>query len=110
MKQENEYNSRAASALNSWDGAVRAAAPAQLYAKTMARLERRRNSGWNNIAAFFARPAVAFATILLVLALNAWIVYYFSGNNDNTEQTVATLISEYDLDNDLSFVDNNENR
>jgi hypothetical protein len=95
----------AEAALNSWDGAARAQAPAQLYAKTMALMERRRNAGWSGMPAFFARPAVALAAILLVLLLNAWLVYAFAGRSERTD-TVTTLVNEYALETDLSYVDN----
>ncbi len=74
--------------LNSLDGISRAEARPYMHTRVMARLQEE-NNFWTKTVGFLARPAVAIASVLVVLVANAYTVL----NSDYPKQEVSTITS-----------------
>jgi len=81
--QEN-INNKIKDALNSLDGMGQASAKPFFFTRLEARMQKERNT-WEKISSFFARPAIAFACICLVIMINAAVI--FSSQNTHTNVT-----------------------
>jgi uncharacterized membrane protein YdfJ with MMPL/SSD domain len=82
--------------LSSIDTIQRAMPAPFFYTRLMARLNRTDQSFWENFSVFVARPAIAFATILLVISINIFAIYSNSLSTDNTsEKTDLAAVDEY---------------
>jgi hypothetical protein len=108
---EENNNKRVDEILNSWNGAQRASVTPFLHTRVMARLEKSRaKTGF--IPSLLARPAVAFAMIIGVLAVNAWLLFGTSSEKgvtaNDSEQTVSALVNDYSLENTYTLADINE--
>lgn len=74
--------------VNSMDAAGKAMPAPFLLTRIRARMDRENNgSTWEKLSAVLARPLVAFPALLVVLALNFWIIR--SSVNDNSSSTPA---------------------
>jgi len=71
MIEQHDIEKRSEEALNSLDGIQRAVPAPYFFTRLQVRL-REKITIWENITRFINRPAIAFATILFVLALNAF--------------------------------------
>lgn len=90
MKQEN--HSSVERAMQSVEGIRRAQAPGYLYAKILSGVYRRQTQTvWESISAFIARPAVTLACIVLVVAVNAIII--FNGSSKPAANVIASAES-----------------
>ena len=69
MKNYNDWEQKAAEALNSLDGIQRAAANPFLYTRIMARLEYQQNS-WSKVVNFIGRPAIAISATIIFISIN----------------------------------------
>ena len=69
MKNYNDWEQKAAGALNSLDGIQRAAANPFLYTRIMARLEYQQNS-WSKVVNFIGRPAIAISATIIFISIN----------------------------------------
>lgn len=75
--------------MQSMDGVQRAKAPGYLYAKILSGVYSRQTiTIWERVSSFIARPAVALACIVLVVAVNALIIY--SGSTEPVAQGIAS--------------------
>jgi hypothetical protein len=93
MNKNRNAGELAEEALNSFDGMQTAEPPPFFYTRLMARMEAgRRPNAWDRITAFLARPAVALAAILLVLAVNVWVVTNRSGAAEEGTETISALV------------------
>lgn len=84
--------------LQSLDGVQRAEANPYLFTRIKARMQK--NTSWERISSFVSRPVIAFATLLLVMIINAFVV--LSSDNDNnegngTEIAVTDIAEDYKL-------------
>ena len=80
--------------LGSLDGISRAHANPYLFTRIKARMQP--NSIWEQ---FVARPVVAFAALVLVILINAFVLFN-SGSNTTTEQegiAINDIADEYNL-------------
>ena len=82
-------------ALSSIDNIGRATPTPFFYTRLMARLNQDQSS-WGRIGSFIARPAIAFATILLVIFINVFAIYSNSDTNiTNSDQVDYATVDEY---------------
>ena len=81
--------------LQSLDGVQRAEANPYLFTRIKARMEK--NTSWEHISSFVSRPVIAFATLLLIMAINAFVLFS-TGKNEGTgtgEIAVTDIADEY---------------
>ena len=83
-------------ALSSIDNIQHASPTPFFYTRLIARLQKDDQSSWGRIGSFISRPAIAFATILLVIFLNVFAIYSNSDTNvSNTGQIDYATVDEY---------------
>jgi len=87
MKSKNELEKKVQETLESLDGISRAEPNPFFYTRLTARLQRDVPSVWESIGAFISRPAVAIATLCLILALNALILFRSDDNSSSLPVT-----------------------
>ena len=100
--------------LSSLDHISRAGAPAFFYTRLKARMEKGKET--QTRPSWMLRPAYALAALVLILALNAMVI--FGKNNNNDAATVSTtaletesmqsLASDFSLNDNASLVDLNQ--
>lgn len=73
MKLPEHIEKQVNDTLTSLDGATRATANPFLYTRIKAALEAEENNIWSRMASFMTRPAVAIATVLVILLMNSLI-------------------------------------
>ncbi len=94
-------------ALNSADGAARAAAKPYLYTRLTARMQRNKDTYWEKAIRWISRPAVAIAGLCLVIGIN--VAALILNRDDSTavadEQAMSTddyantVAKLYDIEN-----------
>jgi len=92
--------------LESLNGIKRASAPDFFYTRLKARMEKGMGAG--NSSPYLLRPAYAFITIVVVLLLNAAILFKNNSSNDieSTEkETLQSIAAEYNLNDNISIYD-----
>ena len=75
MQKNKDIHKMIDEVLESLDGLQRAEPNPFLYTRVMARINREHDSTWEKIANLFSRPVVAFATIILFIAINAIVLF-----------------------------------
>jgi hypothetical protein len=92
--------------LQSLDGVQRATANPFLFTRIKARMQKPA-SGWERVYTFIARPVVAIAVVVLVMAVNGWAIFNSgneNSNGDNNETaTVPVFVNDYQA---VASVDN----
>ena len=86
--------------LQSLDGAKRAEANPFLFTRIQARMNKKTSRWEERTFSFLSKPAIAFAIVILVMAVNGWALWGGSGTNegptaDNTN--VSELANEYNV-------------
>jgi hypothetical protein len=84
--------------LLSLDGIKRAEANPFLFTRIKARMQKER--GWENVISFISKPAVAFAALIIIMAINGWTLFSPADNNTITDDesiAVADFDTEYNL-------------
>ena len=87
------------------DGAKRAEANPFLFTRIKARMSRKANV-WERTFSFISRPAIAFAIVVAVMAVNGWALWGGSGSNENLtadNANVSEFANEYNV---VASVDN----
>ncbi len=115
---ENEINNpqdavhRIDKVLNSLDGVQRATAPDFFYTRLRARLEKGLTK--NNNPKWVLRPVYIFSTLLLVIAINAFVFLRNQNVNsttaDNNESVQQSIAAEYNLNDVNSVYDLNQDK
>ena len=78
------------------DGVKRAEANPYLFTRIKARMQK--NTSWERISSFVSRPVIAFATLLLIMAINVFVVLSSDSNESNgTEIAVTDIAEDYKL-------------
>jgi hypothetical protein len=95
MKQH-ELDKRVEETLDSLDGLSRAKANPFLFTRVEARLNQSGKTGWEQLTAYIARPAVALAMLCMVILSNAVVMYSRSAKEEVPEQQLA-LTEEYNM-------------
>ena len=75
MKHKADIQHKADKAMESLDGMARATASAWTYTRVKARLLQEAKKPWERVAAILARPAVAVAGLVVILLVNAFILF-----------------------------------
>ena len=71
---QKNINNKIEDALNSLDGMEKASPNPFFFTRLEAKMQKERNT-WEKISSFFARPAIAFACICLVIMINAAVIF-----------------------------------
>lgn len=95
MKQH-EIDKRVEETLDSLTGLTRAQANPFLFTRVQARLNQGRKTGWEQLTAYIARPAVALAMLCMVILSNGVVMYWQSANEEIPDQQLA-LTEEYNM-------------
>jgi hypothetical protein len=94
-------------ALNSADGAERAAAKPYLFTRITARMQRSEDTYWEKAVRWISRPAVAIAGLCLVVGINVAVVVMNADDNGaiadeqamSTDDYANTVAKLYDIEN-----------
>jgi hypothetical protein len=119
MTQKNNMEKRIEETLNSLDSIQRAAPQPFFYTRLKARIEQAEKGTWEMVSSFITRPAMLFATVCMVLVLNAAILYksHLSSAHITSEQLEQMPGDAYDVASNTNTTiyniwsqDNNEQR
>lgn len=81
--------------LNALDGAERAEPRPFFFTRLEARMAAK-DSSWEKIITVITKPVIAYATVLLVLILNAYVIFEVKNDNKSqTSQNEMATIDEY---------------
>ena len=98
--------------LNSLDGVQRASAPDFFYTRLKARLEKRLPNNYK--PKWVLRPVYIFSTLLLVIAINAFVFLrnqnVTSATADNNETVQQSIAAEYSLNDNNTVYDLNQDK
>jgi nucleoside phosphorylase len=105
MKAKKHIEQEVDKTLDSLDGIQKAVANPYLYTRIKAKLEKVEKSVWGIVISFVGRPAVALAAVLLVVLINASIIFKSgSGEAQSTGQDPEQLFaSEYNLSDTIIY-------
>jgi hypothetical protein len=98
MRNKEYIQQEADKTLNSFDGIQRAASNPYLFTRIKARLEKDEKNFWSSALSFISRPAVAFATILIVIFINAAV--FFESRSESSQpanEGEQLFASDYNL-------------
>jgi len=79
MTQKEKIQKEIEDTLQSLDGIQKAVANPYLFTRIKARMQKQEASIWERTFSFMSKPAVAFAVVLLVMAINGWS--FFGGTS-----------------------------
>jgi hypothetical protein len=109
MNKFGDISKRVEETLNSLDGIRRAEPQPYFYTRLIARLQRNDKTLWESLGSFIARPAIAVASLCIILAFNAFMLLRQDSSvpvtvkpNDITNTTLMTD-NEYILASSSSF-------
>ena len=93
---QTNINNKVKDALNSLDGVEQAAAKPFFFTRLEARMQKEKNT-WEKILSFFARPAIAFACICVVVMINAAVIFSSEKPQSNVanQNDELTTVDEY---------------
>jgi hypothetical protein len=98
MKDISSIQDKIDAALNSVNNMERGVPSPFFYTKIMAKIRHAQPSVWEKWSAFFLRPTVAFATICIVIVINAFVIYSnVTGSFSLNDQPELTLADEYSV-------------
>lgn len=94
--EENFINKKIEDALHSIDNISKASPPPYFFTRLEARMLNEKNV-WNKMSSFFARPAIAFACICLVIMINLAVIFTAVNSQQSYGQTGSDVaaIDEY---------------
>ena len=97
MKNNEEHINRLTNeALNSLDGSGRATPKPYLLTRINARMQKEKETSWDNALKFISRPAVALAGICLVIAVNAMVIgYNYTEKTTIASEDATASVDEY---------------
>ena len=75
MQNKEQIQQEVEKTLESLDGIQRATANPYLFTRIKARLQRNPAGFWSRATGFISRPAVAIAAIVLVISINAFVLF-----------------------------------
>lgn len=97
---EEKINQSVERAMHSLDGIERAQAPYGMITRIYVEIQKKRMTMWERVSAFFSKPAVALASIIIIIGINVILIY-----NKNATPTLVkqvnpseeTLFYAYDI-------------
>ena len=98
MDNNSSIQNKIDAALNSVDSMEKATPSPFFYTKILSKIRHAPPALWEKWSAFFLRPTIAFATICLVLVINAFVIYSnVTGSFSLNDQPELTLSDEYSV-------------
>ena len=105
MNRKDQIQEKVEQAMSSLDNVQRATANPFLYTRIQAALEKEEIGFWASFGSFITKPAVAFATLVLIVSMNTLVVFNHaessvsasSGDDEQLfagEYTLATTTDE----------------
>ena len=91
MSNHNDIQKLVDDTLDSLNGIQRAEPIPFLFTRVMALVNNKQNSVWEKLAYVFSKPAVAFATVILFIAINAVVLFSVAGNSPSAPQEPALM-------------------
>jgi hypothetical protein len=96
MKNSSSIENKVDAALNSIDNIGRASPSPFFYSKVMGKIRNEPQTVWERWSSFFLRPTIAFATVCLIIVINAFVIYSnITGSFSLNDQAEVTLSDEY---------------
>src|SRR5215470_6327812 len=89
MKSKKDIQQEVEKTLGSIDHIQRAGANPYLFTRIKARLQKP-GGEWDKITSFITRPAIALTTLILIMGINAWVVFN-SNTKHRSEESIATM-------------------
>jgi hypothetical protein len=96
MTNRNNIEKLVNETLNSFDGIQKAEPKPFMFTRIMARMNRKDETVLEKIVSMVSRPVVAFATVILFLAINAFVLFSISGNSSSEEVQESALVADSD--------------
>lgn len=87
MNRKDQIQEKVEQAMSSLDNVQRATANPFLYTRIQAALEKEEIGFWASFGSFITKPAVAFATLVLILSMNSLVLF---SNSDSTVSAGST--------------------
>lgn len=84
--------------LESMDGISKASPRPFFFTRLEARMMYKEKNVWEKLSIFLSRPIVAFASICLVLMINAFVIFSGPATSDSSNENgveLATVVDEY---------------
>ncbi|MBP6430705.1 MAG: hypothetical protein KA319_02980 [Ferruginibacter sp.] len=94
MNKQEKINNLVNEALHSLDDVKQATGKPYLLTRINAKMQTNSSSVWDAVLAFISKPAVAFACIAIIIAINAMVLSNNNEANINTEDSYA-IADEY---------------
>lgn len=92
-------------ALHSLDGMERATPQPFFYTRLEARMMKSNNL-WEKISLIITRPVVAFATVMVIILMNAWAISSVDQEQKGVTREVATVEEYSQLNNEFIDIEN----
>lgn len=93
---QKDINRKIEDTLNSLEGIKKASASSFFFTRLEARMQKKKNV-WDEVSSFVSRPVIVFAGILLILLINATVIFTSSTLNTTSEKQNNELatVDEY---------------
>lgn len=97
MKNEFDIENKISATLDSIEAVERATPLPFFYSKVLAKLSREKQSSWGKFVSYINQPAVAFATICIILVINIAAIFYNASfiNPAASETNELAVADEY---------------
>ncbi|MEI9911324.1 MAG: hypothetical protein WDO71_17670 [Bacteroidota bacterium] len=102
MNKQSDTGKKVNDALESLGGIQRAEPAPWFLTRVKARLEREKHNIWETTGSYMARPAIAFAGLLLILCINAFILF----EKDTPESSAGYAVQNSEEEMILTAVSN----
>ena len=97
--QEDNIESRIKKAVQSIEDIERASPRPFFFTRLEARMSRE-SSPWMRMSTFFSRPAIAFASVCVILLFNLFVIL----GNKNSDATIVQQVNEYPAADEYAIV------
>lgn len=97
MSKQSDIGKKVKDSLESLDGIQRAEPAPWFFARVKARLEREEKNIWETTGSYITRPAFAFAGLLLILCINAFILFEKDSPATDQSSNLPQPVEEYVL-------------
>lgn len=98
MLNKNDIEKLVNETLDSLDGIQKAEPRPFLFTRIMARMNQKEETIWEKTASLVSKPIIAFATVVLFIAFNAFVLLSVSGNSaSEVQEQVLVADSDYGL-------------
>ncbi len=96
MDNNEHINKLIHDALNSVDSATRATPKPFLFTRLQAKMQYNKDTVWDRALAFINKPVIAFATLCLLLCINAIVITaHYQNKTKNSGEAQYASVDEY---------------